>query len=72
MRNLRVKDYSDDDSTHTLEVITGITEHGCLVTNRDYTYVEEDTLEVKDGTEIVLEMLASPEVLNTLDELSDE
>ena len=49
------KDYSDDDSTHTLSIITDVTEHGCRVNEREYKFVDEDTLEVKQATEITLE-----------------
>ena len=75
MRNKRVKDYSDDDSTHTLEIITGITEHGCIVSDRAYTYIDEDTLEVCHGVEVILETDTSDlanQVTQSLEDLRRE
>jgi hypothetical protein len=73
MRNKRVKDYSEDDSTHTLSIITGITEHGCIVSDREYTYVDEDTLEVRHAAEITLETLSDndEQVTRSLEELRE-
>ena len=51
----KIKDYSEDDSTHTLKIITDVTEEGCTVNEREYKFVDEDTLEVKHATEITLE-----------------
>jgi len=68
-----IKDYSDDDSTHTLQIITDVSESDCLITERAYTYIEDDdpTLEVKQGTEIVLETVSieGDPVYNSLEEL---
>lgn len=70
-----VKDYSEDDTTQTLSIITDVTEHDCLVSEREYTYIEEDdpTLEVKQGVEIVLETLSTDDdpVYRSLEELRE-
>ncbi len=74
MRNKRVKDYSDDDSTHTLEIITGVTEHGCIVSDREYTYVDEETLKLCKGVEVILETDTSDtaeQVTRSLEELRE-
>lgn len=76
MQRKQVKDYSDDDSTQTLSIITDVTEHDCLVSEREYTYIEEDdpTLEVKQGVEITLETLSSENdpVYRSLEDLRRE
>lgn len=53
---LKMKDYSDDDSAQTVESFNEITEQDCIVEERLYTYLEEDTLNVKHGLEITLEV----------------
>jgi hypothetical protein len=71
-----VKDYSEDDTTQTLSIITDVTEHDCLVSEREYTYIEDDdpTLEVKQGVEIILETLSTDDdpVYRSLEELRQE
>ena len=56
MKIIKMKDYSDDDSTQTLETVNVVTEQNCIVEERLYSYLEEDTLEVKHGLEITLEV----------------
>ena len=72
----RVKDYSDDDSTRSLPIVTDITECNCLVSRREFTFIEDDddTLEVQHGVEITLEMLCDPEdqVYRSLEELQEQ
>jgi hypothetical protein len=71
-----VRDYSEDDTTQTLSIITDVTEHDCLVSEREYTYIEDDdpTLEVKQGVEIILETLSTDDdpVYRSLEELRQE
>lgn len=71
----QIKDYSEDDTTQTLSIITDVTEHDCLVSEREYTYIEDDdpTLEIKQGVEIVLETLSSDDdpVYRSLEELRE-
>jgi hypothetical protein len=71
----QVKDYSDDDSTHTLAIITNVSEHDCFISEREYTYIEEDTLEVKTGLEVILEVPTldtDEQVYRSLEDLADE
>lgn len=71
----QIRDYSEDDTTQTLSIITDVTEHDCLVSEREYTYIEDDdpTLEIKQGVEIVLETLSSDDdpVYRSLEELRE-
>jgi len=56
MKITNVKDYSQDDSTQTVECISAVTEHNCIVMERKYTYMEDNdpTMEIKTGLEITL------------------
>ena len=71
-----VKDYSDDDSTRTLSIITDTTECNCIVSEREFTYIEDDdpTLEVKHGVEITLETVSDTDdqVYRSLEELQEQ
>jgi len=49
-----IHDYAADGDTETFEVITGVTAEGCVISEREYAYQEEDTLEIKTGIEITL------------------
>ena len=77
MKITEIKDYSEDDSTQTVEQISGVTEHNCVVMNREYTYIEEDdpTLEIKIGLEIILEVPErdlDEQVYRSLEDLREE
>ena len=71
-----IKDYSDDDSTHTLSIITDVTECNCIVSHREFTYMDDDdeTMEIKQGTEITLETLCDSDdrVYCSLEELQEQ
>ena len=70
-----MKDYSDDDSTQTLETFAVVTEHNCIVEERLYTYLEDDTAIVKHGLEITLEvpkLELDDLVYRTLEQLREE
>ena len=68
------KDYSEDDTTQTLSVITDVTQCNCLVSEREYSYLDEDTLEMREGVEITLETLSSENdpVYRSLEDLRRE
>ena len=67
----KYKDYSDDDSTHTLSIITDITEYGCVVDEREYTFVDDDN-EMQRGVDITLECpVTDDHVTRSLEELRD-
>ncbi len=68
----QMKDYSEDDSTHTLMVITDVTDEGCVVDEREYRYVDENN-KTQTGVEITLECPAlDDQVLRSLEDLADE
>ena len=70
-----MKDYSEDDSTQTLETFAVVTEHNCIVEERLYTYLEDDTAIVKHGLEITLEvpkLELDDLVYRTLEQLREE
>ena len=77
-----VRDYSDDDTTQTLSIITDVTECNCLVTEREFSYLEPsefapDDCEIpntKYGVEITLETLTVEDdpVYRSLEELRQE
>ena len=75
MKVIKMKDYSDDDSTQTLETFAVVTEHNCIVEERLYTYLEDDTAIVKHGLEITLEvpkLELDDLVYRTLEQLREE
>lgn len=75
MKSLKVHNYADDGDTETVQVITGVTAQGCVISEREYAYQEEDTLEIKTGVEITMSvpMLdTDAEVFVTLEELAEE
>lgn len=66
-----VKDYSEDDSTHTLRIIQDVTDKGCIVEEREYTYLDDDDT-LCDGLSITLETLSvDDQVTRSLEELRD-
>ena len=75
MKVIEMKDYSDDDSTQTLETFAVVTEHNCIVDERLYTYLEDDTAILKHGLEITLEVPQldlEDQVYRSLEDLRDE
>jgi len=75
MKVLNMKDYSDDDSTQTLETVNIVTEHNCIVDERLYSYLEDETLEVKHGLEITMEvpkLELDDQVYRSLEDLREE
>ena len=77
MKITNVKDYSQDDSTQTVECISAVTEHNCIVMERQYTYMEDDdpTMEIKTGLEITLtvpNLDLEDQVYRSLEDLREE
>lgn len=75
MKITSTHDYADDSDTQTVEVITGVTTEGCIVSEREYVYQEEDTLEIKTGIEITLavpQMDLEDQVFISLEQLRAE
>lgn len=75
MKNVKVHDYAEDGDTETFQVITGVTAEGCVISEREYAYQEEDTLEIKTGIEITMSVPTldlEGQVYVSLEELRDE
>ena len=80
MRITKVHDYADDESTQTLQVISAVTNEGCIISEREYEYVEEDENDInygltRTGTEITMSVPRldiEEQVFRTLEELADE
>lgn len=75
MKNVKVHDYAEDGDTETFQVITGVTAEGCVISEREYAYQEEDTLEIKTGVEITMSvpvMDTDEQVFRTLEDLAEE
>ena len=75
MKNVKIHDYADDGDTETFQVITGVTAEGCVISERGFTYQEEDTLEVKDGVEITMSVPVldtEEQVFRTLEDLAED
>ena len=75
-----IKDYAEDESTTTLQVISAVTAEGCVISEREYEYEDEDenskTFNQKlTGLEITLSvpMLdTEAQVYRTLEELAED
>ena len=68
-----VRDCYDDDDTRTNMEVLDITEHGCVVTERAYTDVDEETLKITHCLEITLEVPAlDEEITRSLEDLQAE
>jgi len=75
MKNVKIHDYAEDGDTETFQVITGVTAQGCVISEREYAYQEEDTLDIKTGIEITMSvpMLdTEAAAFITLEELAEE
>lgn len=75
MKSVKVHDYAADGDTETFQVITGVTAQGCVISEREYAYQEEDTLEIKTGVEITMSvpvMDTEAAAFVTLEELAEE
>lgn len=75
MKIIKMKDYADDDSTQTLETVSAVTEHNCIVSERLYSYVEDGTLEVKTCLDVTLEVMQldiDDRVYRSLEDLREE
>jgi len=75
MKNVKIHDYAEDDDTETFQVITGVTAQGCVISEREYAYQEEDTLVIKTGVEITMSVPVldtEAQAFVTLEELSEE
>lgn len=79
MRVTKIRDYADDDSTNTLQRISAITSEGCIVSEREYKYEDEDENsktfgETLTGTEVILqvpELNTEEQVYRTLESLQE-
>ena len=75
MKNVKIHDYAEDGDTETFQVITGVTAQGCVISEREYAYQEEDTLDIKTGVEITMSVPVldtEEQVFRTLEELAEE
>ena len=71
----KIIDYSQDENTQTVQVITTVTPRDCVVSEREYSYVEHGTNEAKIGVEITLSTLSEDEedrVTCSLEDLQKE
>lgn len=79
MRVTKVRDYADDDSTNTLQVISAITSEGCVISEREYEYEDADKNsktfgEILTGVEMILqvpELNLEDQVYRTLESLRE-
>lgn len=66
MRITKIHDYADDESTQTLQIIRAITSEGCVISEREYEYVEEDENDINFGETLTgIEITMSVPKLNT-------
>jgi len=80
MKVTKVKDYAEDESTTTLQIISAVTPEGCVISEREYEYQDEDensrTFNQKlTGIEITLSVPildTEEQVYRTLEELANE
>ncbi len=75
-----IKDYAEDESTTTLQVISAVTAEGCVISEREYEYEVEDENDIDfgatlTGIEITLSVPTldtEEQVYRTLEELAEE
>ena len=75
-----IKDYAEDESTTTLQVISAVTAEGCVVSEREYEYEVEDENDIDFGATLTgIEITLSVPILDTeeqvyrtLEELAEE
>ncbi len=80
MKVTKVKDYAEDESTTTLQIISAVTPEGCVISEREYEYEVEDENDINfgatlTGTEITLSVPildTEEQVYRTLEELAQE
>ena len=75
MKNVKVHDYAEDDSTTTVRVLTATTMQDCAVSEREFLYDNLETGETDlTGVEIILQTIEEEDepVYKTLDELTAE
>lgn len=80
MKVTKVKDYAEDESTTTLQVISAVTNEGCIISEREYEYEEEDENsrdfgKTLNGTEITMSVPCidtEAQVYRTLEDLAAE
>ena len=80
MKVTKVKDYAEDESTTTLQIISAVTAEGCVISEREYEYEVEDENDIDfgatlTGIEITLSVPAldtEEQVYRTLEELAEE
>jgi len=80
MKVTKVKDYAEDESTTTLQVISAVTQEGCVISEREYEYEVEDENDIDfgatlTGTEITMSVPfldTDEQVYRTLEELAEE
>lgn len=80
MRNVKIHDYAEDDSTQTMQIISAVTAEGCIISEREYEYEEEDensinfgkTLTGIDITLSVPQIDTEAQVYRTLEELAEQ
>ena len=79
MRVTKMRDYADDDSTSTSHRISAITTEGCIVSEREYEYEDENEDsrtfgETLTGVEMILqvpELNLDDQVYRTLESLQE-
>jgi len=80
MKVTKVRDYASDDSTDTVQKISAITSEGCIVSEREYEYTDEDENSLSfgqtlTGTEFILqvpEIDLDTQVYRTLESLQED
>jgi hypothetical protein len=81
MKVTKVKDYAEDESTTTLQIISAVTAEGCVISEREYEYEVEDENDIDFGATLTgIEITLSVPVLDdteeqvyrTLEELAEE
>ena len=80
MKVTKVKDYAEDESTTTLQIISAVTAQGCVISEREYEYEVEDENDIDfgatlTGIEITLsvpKLDTEEQVFRTLEELAEE
>jgi len=80
MRITNVKDYAEDETTTTVQVISAVTQEGCIISEREFEYEVKDENsidfgETLTGIEITMEVPVldtEEQVYRTLEELAEE
>ncbi len=80
MKVTNIKDYAEDESTMTVQIISAVTPEGCVISEREYEYEVEDENSIDygatlTGTEITMEVPfldTEEQVYRTLEELAEE